>query len=148
MRKLRANFGIKLYTLNMTWEEFQNEIKNLAAKIDYVPDVIIGIARGGVIPSVLLSKLLKVKDMYVLKVRKEGEQRLVMAEIFTDVSNKKVLLIEDMLESGKSLVVAKAYLESKGASVKTACLYTMPITETKPDYSLKEVDEVAHFPWD
>jgi len=132
----------------MKWDEFESEVDKLAARIESVPDVVIGIARGGVIPAVLLSKSLKVKDMYVLKVQKEGDERRVMAEIFTDVSNSKVLLVEDMLETGKSIIVAKQYLEAKGAEVKTACLYTMPITEIQPDYFLREVREVVHFPWE
>lgn len=132
----------------MTWDEFQNAVKKLAAKIDDKFDIVIGIARGGVIPAVLLSRALDVKDMYVLKVRKDGDERRVIAEIFTDVSKKKVLLVEDMLETGKSLIVAKRYLEDDGAIVKTACLYTMPMTEIKPDYSLKKVGEIIKFPWE
>ena len=132
----------------MDWNEFESEIDILAKKIDAVPDLIIGIARGGVIPAVLLSKRLNVKDMYVLKVRKEGGERRVMAEIFTDVSKKKVLLIEDMLETGKSMIVAKQYLEENGATAITACLYIMSQTEVQPDYFLREVPDVVHFPWE
>lgn len=132
----------------MKWSEFEAEINRLAEKIDFAANAIIGIARGGVIPAVLLSKRLKVKDMYVLKVRKEGNERRVIADILIDVSNKKILVVEDMLESGKSLSIAKEFLEQKGAEVKTCCLYTMSITETRPDYSLREVEEVVHFPWE
>ena len=132
----------------MNWDTFTSETKELGHKIDYKPDCIIGIARGGVIPAVFLSKQLGVKDMYVLKVRVEGDERKIMAEVFTDISNKKVLLVEDMLESGKTLIVVKDYLESKGAEVKTACLYIMPHTEIKPEFYLKEIPEVEHFPWE
>lgn len=131
----------------MKWEEFDTEIRELAGKIDYTPDVIVGVARGGVIPAAILSKLLKVKDMYIVKVRHD-ENRTVMGDTVPDVSGKKVLLVEDMLETGKSLVVAKEYLERKGAEVKTVSLYTMPITESQPDFSLRQVSEVALFPWE
>lgn len=132
----------------MDWNKFESEMDELTKKITTTPNIIIGIARGGVIPAVLLSKRLKVKDMLVLKVRKDGDERKVVGDIVADVSGKNVLLVEDMLESGKSLVVARKYLESSGAVVETACLYTMPITETRPDYSLREISEVAHFPWE
>ena len=132
----------------MTWDELESEAKILVAKITDPPDLVIGIARGGVIPAVLLSNLLNVKDLLVLKVRKEGDGRKVVAEVVADVTNKKVLLVEDMLETGQSMVVAKAYLESKGASVKTVCLYTMPITEIPPDFFIREVQEVQEFPWE
>ena len=120
----------------------------MAERITETPDIIIGIARGGVIPAVLLSKLLEVKDLYVLKVWREGEERRIIAEIFTNVSGKKVLVVEDMLETGKRLTVAREYLESKGASVQTACFYTMPMTKVQPNFFLREVQEVQRFPWE
>lgn len=132
----------------MNWNEFDQDIRSLAKKINYTPDIVIGIARGGVVPAVLLSKSLKVKDMYVLKVRREGGERRIIAEIVSDVANQKILLVEDMIETGKSLIVTKEYLESRGADVKTACLYTMPISEITPVYSLKEVPGVIPFPWE
>lgn len=132
----------------MNWDTFTSETKRLGDMIDYQPDCIIGIARGGVIPAVLLSKQLKVKDMYVLKVRVEGNERKIMAAVFTDISKKKILVVEDMLESGQTMAVVKEYLESKGAQVKTACLYIMPHTLIKPEYYLKEIPTVEHFPWE
>ncbi|OGG58320.1 hypothetical protein A2853_00155 [Candidatus Kaiserbacteria bacterium RIFCSPHIGHO2_01_FULL_55_17] len=132
----------------MNWEELRAQVEILASKIDYTPDIIIGIVRGGLIPARLLSSELKVKDMYALTVKKVGQEREVTIEILEDLSDKKILLVEDMLETGRSLVVAKEYLEKRGANVKTACLYTMPVSELKPDFSLKEVVEVMPFPWE
>ena len=132
----------------MDWDTFTKETKKLSKKIDYRPDCIVGIARGGVIPAVLLSKQLDIKDMYVLKVRVDGKKREIAAEVFTDMSDKKVLVVEDMLVSGKSMLVVKKYLKSKGARVRTACLYIMPETEVKPEYYLKEIGEVERFPWE
>jgi hypothetical protein len=57
-------------------------------------------------------------------------------------------LVEDMLEAGRSMAVAKGYLGSLGARVKTACLYTTPEPEVVPDYFLREVDETVAFPWE
>ncbi|HEY4522583.1 MAG TPA: phosphoribosyltransferase family protein [Candidatus Paceibacterota bacterium] len=132
----------------MNWDVLHQEVKDLAAKVGDKPDIIIGIVRGGLIPARLLSSSLGVKEMYCLTVKKVGDERKVLSDITEDLSRKKILLVEDMLETGKSLQVAKEYLEAKGADVKTACLYTMPISEVKPDYSLKEISEVAHFPWE
>lgn len=132
----------------MNWDELRAEVKMLAGKIDYSPDSIVGIVRGGLVPARLLSSELGVKDMYALTVKKVGEERKVTSDILEDVSGKKILLVEDMIETGKSLIVAKEYLEKKGAEVKTACLYTMPISEIRPDFSLKEVAEIVPFPWE
>jgi hypoxanthine phosphoribosyltransferase len=131
----------------MNWNKFDREIRSLAKKIDYAPDIVVGIARGGVVPAVILAKQLQVKDMFVLKLEREGERR-ISAYTISDVSKKKILLVEDMLETGQGLKAGKKFLEEKGAEVKTACLYTMPISEIEPDYSLKEIAEVIPFPWE
>lgn len=132
----------------MNWEEFDAETRQLARTIDYLPDAIIGIARGGVIPAVLLSTELKVKEMHFINMRRVGDERPISPEFTADISGKSILLVEDMIETGKSFDVGKAYLEKKGAKVKTACLYIMPISRSKPDYFLSEVPEVVQFPWE
>lgn len=132
----------------MTWEELDKEITVLTSKIHDTPDIIIGIVRGGLIPARLLSSKLNVRDMYTLTVIKLGNKRKVTSEISEDLKGKKIILVEDVLETGRSLIVAKNYLETKGAIVKTACLYTMPISELKPNYYVKEIKELVRFPWE
>lgn len=133
----------------MNWDELVAEVRSLSDKInDFKPDIIIGITRGGLIPSRLLSSYLGVNDMYCLTVRKVGDERRVVTEILDNLRGKNVLLVEDMLETGRSLIVAQQYLKLKGANVKTACLYVMPLSEITPNYFLREVAEIQRFPWE
>lgn len=132
----------------MNWEILEQEIDRLKKIIDFQSDAIVGIVRGGIIPARLLSSRLGVKKMYCVSVEKIGEGRKVVTEITENITDKKILLVEDMLETGRSLKVAKEYLESKGATVKTACLYTMAVSEITPEYSLKQVDSIPKFPWE
>jgi len=132
----------------MTWEETEKEVTLLVQNISEKPDVIVGIARGGLVPARLLSRNLNVRMVYVLSVIKVGEERKVMTEICDDLTGRKLLLVEDVLESGDSLEAGKQYLESKGAIVKTASLYVTSQTKVKPDYYLKEVDTPPQFPWE
>ncbi|MBI5457718.1 phosphoribosyltransferase domain-containing protein [Candidatus Kaiserbacteria bacterium] len=132
----------------MDWKKFDKEIRSLAGRIDWKPDAVIGIVRGGVIPAMVLANSLKVKKFYIIKVRHVGEGRKVKGDFAPGVAGMKILLVEDMLETGKSLAAAKKYLEERGAEVKTACLYTMPRSEIRPDFSLKEVTNVVPFPWE
>ena len=80
--------------------------------------------------------------------KKRHEKRVVTTEIIQPLTDKKILLVEDMIETGRSLLEAKHYLEKKGAKVKTACLYTMPQSEIKPDYFLKQIEIIPTFPWE
>ena len=134
----------------MKWDQFEEEIKKLAEKIrsGFQPDLIVGITRGGAVPARLLSRELNTKNMHGISIEKVGGERKVVTDLQIDLSGEKVLLVEDMLETGRSLIVAKKYLENKGAEVKTACLYIMPQSEIKPDYFLSRIENAAKFPWE
>lgn len=132
----------------ISWNELEKIVGELVSKINLKPDIIIGVVRGGIVPARLLSNALNVKKMYCINVEKVGEDRKVRTEILDDIDNKNVLLVEDMLETGRSLIVAKEYLEKKGALVKTACFFIQSKSEIKPDYYLKRTDSEVSFPWE
>ncbi|MCK5234489.1 MAG: hypothetical protein KAJ20_00405 [Candidatus Aenigmarchaeota archaeon] len=135
----------------MDYVTFEDGICRLSRKIGesgYEPDMIIGILRGGAIPARYLSTALDVKKMSAIEVVKDGEGRRVVAAPTYDLDGLEILLVEDMLESGKSLDVGEKYLESKGAIVTTACFYIMPQTVIKPDFYLEEIEDVVNFPWE
>ncbi len=132
----------------MTWDEFDREMKALALKVDYKPDGIVAVVRGGLVPSRLLARDLHVKEVYAITVRRVGDERKLTVDIVKDIAGEHILLVEDMLETGRGLILAKEHLEARGAFVKTACLYIMPTSEIKPDFFLKEVDDVVRFPWE
>ena len=120
----------------------------LAAQIPNKPDVIVAVVRGGLIPARLLAKFLAVKDMYALTVKKKGDERVITSNIVDDLHGKVILVVEDVLESGASLIAVKGYLEKAGASVVTASFFIQPRSLIKPDYFIAIKDEVPRFPWD
>jgi len=134
----------------MDWPTFDDEISQLISKINIKPDLIIGIARGGVIPAVAVANRLGIEHFHALKIIRNGAKREVITRITEIIKDKVVLLIDDMLESGKGSKLAKEYLEKKGAKVHVACFYVMPQTKEQiiPDYYLKEVSEIIKFPWE
>ena len=134
----------------MNWWIFDQEIKDLSNKINYKPDVIVGIARGGIVPAVAISNYLNVQEMLVFKVLRMGKERKIFGQATTDLKGKQVLIVDDMLETGRGCLAIKKYLESKGAIVKIACLYIMPETRVQitPNFFLKEVNQVMEFPWE
>ena len=133
---------------NISWSELEKLTKDITSKVDFKPDIIVGIIRGGIVPARLFSKLLNVKKMYCINVEKIDEERKVRTEILDDINNKKVLLVEDMLETGRSLIVAKKNLEGKGALVKTICFFIQSKSEIQPDFFLKTKDSEVTFPWE
>jgi hypoxanthine phosphoribosyltransferase len=132
----------------MNWDDFEKEIEKLVTRVTSPVDVIVPIVRGGLIPGRMLASRLHVKTMYALTVVKFDKQRKIVTEIKDELENKNMLLVEDILETGESMIVSKKYLERKGAKVQTACLYTMPQTTFVPNYSLGEINSLISFPWE
>jgi uncharacterized protein len=135
-------------TTHLSWNDFAFEIKDLARKVDFKPDLVIALVRGGVTPTALLSRELDIELIASLKIIKVKEKRVVIGDNLPEVKGKKVLVVDDMLETGKGFIEVRKYLQNKGADVKTCCMYIMPITEVTPDYFLREVNNVIKFPWE
>jgi len=132
----------------MNWDAFEKEIEKLATRVTSPMDVIVPIAQGGLTPGRMLASKLHVKMIYALTVIKSGEQRKIVTTINDELKNKNILLVEDILETGESMLIAKNYLERKGAKVQTVCLYTMPQTTFVPDYYLGKISSLISFPWE
>ena len=134
----------------MNWETFNFEIEKLAKKIDYKPDAIVGIVRGGIIPARILSTRLKVNDVYCVNVSKVGDERKIKTAILDDLIDKNLLLVEDVLESALSIIAAKEHLENRKAIVKTAALYITSGSLFIPDFYIDRIKFPLEFqfPWE
>jgi hypoxanthine phosphoribosyltransferase len=132
----------------MNWQDTIKALSLLSYKIIDKPHVIVAVVRGGLIPARILSSNLTIKDMYCLTVKKHGSDRRVVTQVTEPLTGVRVLLVEDVLETGTSLIAAKEYLESKGAVVETAALYIQPRSQIIPDYYLEIREQVPTFPWE
>jgi len=140
----------------VTWNDVVDWSKKLARKIvdsGYQPDVIIGIARGGVTPARLLCDYLGVMDLLTIKVEHwvetagHLEDAIVKYPFTVNLEKKKVLLVDDICDTGRSIIVSKEYIErnSKPEQLRVATMqYIKPVAKFVPDYY---VDEVVDWVW-
>jgi uncharacterized protein len=141
-----------------TWNQIYDMLLDQAQKIQgdgYKPDIIIGIARGGIVSARILSDLLEVPDLatiqieYYADIAQTKQEPILKQGLSTPLTGKKTLLVDDISDSGKSLQLAKNHLQQQGAKeIKTATLYAKPQTITKPDYYEKQTSHWIVFPWD
>lgn len=143
----------------VSWEDIHTLSRIVAKSIrssGFQPDVIIGLARGGFVPSRNLADLLGVKDLISVKVEHWGEvatndgKAELKYPIKIDLTGKKVLIVDDLTDTGESMMTVKDYVQSLGsAEIKTATL--MHITHSKfvPDFYAEEVKDWKWFifPW-
>jgi uncharacterized protein len=141
-----------------TWNQIYDMLLDQAQKIQgdgYKPDIIIGIARGGIVSARILSDLLEVPDLatiqieYYADIAQTKQEPILKRSLHTQLTGKKALLVDDVSDSGKSLQLAKNHLQQQGAKeIKTATLYAKPQTITEPDYYEKQTSHWIVFPWD
>ncbi len=140
--------------MRITWDKYDEQIEKLANLVyqdDFKPDIIIAIARGGWIPTRYLSDLLCVKNIASIGIKYQDSSRTNLVTYSTPSvpeDCKKILLVEDMLESGKSMKWANEYYSKLGYEMKTASLFITKETTCMPDYYVDTVDKNLKFPWE
>lgn len=122
---------------------------------DYKPDVIIGIARGGLIPAVRLSHILGEVELKVIDVKfykgidERAERPTITIPIHGDIEGKKVIIVDDVSDTGKTLQVVIEEVKKRGAKdIKVACLAMKPWTSVVPDFYVFRTDKWIVFPWE
>jgi hypothetical protein len=65
----------------------------------------------------------------------------------TALDAKRVLLVDDVSDSGRTLAMVVKLIEASGAEVRTACLYTKPRTVLEPDFFWRRTARWITFPW-
>jgi hypothetical protein len=141
--------------LDLSWEMFGEVCRALAMKVarDFEPDLVVGIARAGVIPGAVVASILR-KDFYSLTIsRREGgevvrDRPAVLSAAPLQCQGKKVLLVDEITSSGETLRMGLASIRDLGpAEVRTATSFARH-TGFRPDYTALETDATLVFPWD
>ncbi|MFH1448296.1 MAG: phosphoribosyltransferase [Candidatus Micrarchaeota archaeon] len=142
----------------LTWGRIEELCEELARQVrdsGFKPDVLVGVARGGWIPTRIISDILKVYKVasigvvFYTSVGKTLEKPKLTQELNVDIRGKRVLLVDDVSDSGESLLLAKQKVEALSPSeLKTATLHYKPRSKIKPDFFIKETEEWLVYPWE
>jgi hypoxanthine phosphoribosyltransferase len=141
-----------------TWNQIYNMLLNLAEKIrkdEFKPDLIVGVCRGGWPPARVLSDLMdnsnlaNVRAEFYLGVAETKGEPVLTQPVSTSVAGKKVLIVDEVADTGKSLKLVKEHIIENGArKVGVATVYYKPWSVVKPDYYEKETSRWVVFPWE
>jgi len=141
-----------------TWEKIYEMLLNLAHRIrkaDYKPEVIVGVSRGGWPPARIMSDLLELPEManvkaefYLGPAETKGEAVLTQ-RVSMPVKGKRVLVVDDVADTGKSLALVRTHLKEEGATeVKIATIYYKPWSIVTPDWFERKTSRWVVFPWE
>lgn len=142
----------------LTWSDFGVATRALATDVagtGFRTDIVIAVARGGLLPAGALAYALGTKAAGTLNVEfyTDVEETLpapVVLEPLLDtdaLADKNLLVVDDVADSGRTLALVMELLEPHAAEVRSAVLYTKPRTVIRPDHSWRETDRWITFPW-
>jgi len=136
--------------LEVDWPFFGELCRALALKVfrGYDPDVVIGIARAGVIPGAVVASILQ-RDFASVAITRtaSGARPVVLAGPPRLVTGKRVLIVDETCDTGDTMKIAlNAVRELKPAAVKTAVSFRTG--SYAPDFSALETDNFIILPWD
>lgn len=141
-----------------TWNQIYDMLIELADKIrgnGFKPDIVVGISRGGWLPTRVLSDLLdnphiaSVGAEFYVGVAETNYEPKLTQPISVLVLDKKILLVDDVVDTGKSAMLIKAHLYREGVKeARILTLYYKPWSIVRPDYYGKETSDWIVFPWE
>lgn len=139
-----------------TWAELGQDIFELAKKIIESGekfDRVIALAKGGLTFSRSLVDYLNIEDVSSLhiefynNINSTNPMPVITQSIPVSLKNEKILLFDDLVDSGKTMQTALEYLKHRGvSSVKTAAFFYKPQSTIKPDFFVREVNAWIVFP--
>jgi uncharacterized protein len=142
----------------LTWETFGDAAQQLARVIagdDFRPDLILAIARGGMFVAGALGYALSVKNLHLMNVEfyngvgstLDMPVMLPPVPSAVDFSRKKVLIADDVADTGKTIELVRNFIAGHVAEVRSAVVYEKPASLVKCEYVWKRTDRWINFPW-
>ena len=140
------------------WAEFGVATRALAQAVaddGYRADVVVAVARGGLTVAGALAYALGVKNCGAMNVEfyTGVDQRLDVPVVLpptldlVDVAGLRVLVADDVADTGHTLRLVREVLAQHVAEARTAVLYRKPRSVVAPDYAWKETERWIDFPW-
>jgi hypoxanthine phosphoribosyltransferase len=142
----------------LTWQAFGESVDDLARQVvddGYEPDVVLSIARGGLALGMGLAYALDVKNLSTVNVefytgvdeRLEVPMMLPPVPDRIDLAGLRVLIADDVADTGLTLQHVQEFCAGAVADVRTAVVYEKSRSVVRPDYSWRSTDAWIDFPW-
>jgi hypoxanthine phosphoribosyltransferase len=142
----------------LTWELFGTASRELAQQVaddGFEPEIILAIARGGLLIAGALGYALNVKNLYTMNVeyytgvdeRLEVPMILPPTPELVDVERASVLIADDVADTGHTLALVKEFCIGKVAEVRCCVLYEKPRSVVRCEYVWRRTDLWVNFPW-
>lgn len=142
--------------LELTWDVFGELCRALAVKVaqsGYQPDLVVGIAKAGVIPGAVIASMLGC-DFYSMKISRDAggtkmrSRPKIIQSAPREASGKNVLIVDELSTSGDTLRMATNSLRQVGPADIRSAVSFVKVGGFRPDYYALEAHGTIVFPWD
>ncbi len=131
------------------------ELSQIAADDGYRPEMILSIARGGLFVAGSMGYALSIKNIYVMNVEYYTgvDERLPVPVMlppyvdFVDMEDAKVLIVDDVADTGHTLKMVHDFCLERVGEVRSAVLYEKSHSLVNCEYVWKKTDQWINFPW-
>ena len=142
----------------LSWSEFGEASRELARQVaddDFAPDLVLSVARGGLLVGAALGYALDVKNTWTMNVEfyTGVDERLDVPMILppvpelVDLDSARMLIADDVADTGETLRLVKDFCAGKVAEVRCAVLYEKSRSLVKCEYVWRHTDRWINFPW-
>ena len=143
----------------VSWTKVSQLSRLLANKVldsGYQPDIVIAIARGGLVPARLLCDHLDIYNLTSIRIThytsgaNKAEVARLNLPLNVNVNNMKVLLVDDVDDTGDTLQLALAHINTfNPADVKVAVLHHKLVSTVVPDFYAQKITRWRWltYPW-
>ncbi len=145
-----------IHYLPISWKIYHETARKLAAAIlDHSDpfDKIVTISRGGLTLGHLLSDLLRVPVSTItiqsyMDIQTQGEVQIT-ERLRTRIHGKRVLLVDDVSDSGKTFIRAIKYLKHLSPKkITSVAMFYKPHSVYRPDYFARQTTKWILFPYE
>ena len=143
----------------ISWDEAYRLSRKLAREIKssrYDPDLVVAIGRGGYVPARIVCDFLLHSLLTSIKIEHwdiaacKRPQASVRFPLAVDVREKRILIVDDVTDTGDTLKAAIDYIKSEGAGqVKTAVMQHKTSSAIVPDFYAEIISDWRWiiYPW-
>ncbi len=140
------------------WPHFGEACRELATQVaasGYRPDIVLAVARGGLLPAGAIAYALDVKNVFTMNVEYYTgiDRRLDFPVMLppllnaVDIAGARVLVADDVADTGATLKLVNDFCAQHVAEVRCAVIYEKPRSLVKCEYVWRRVDRWINFPW-
>ncbi|MDX9992079.1 MAG: phosphoribosyltransferase [Anaerolineales bacterium] len=140
----------------ISWEGFGEMTRQLVEQLAQEKvDLVIGIARGGLIPATAIAAALRC-EMFPIRLTRRMHDKVVhsmpvvLLDVAIQVANRKcAVVVDEIADTGQTLTRAVQLVSRRGVPrILTATLATHSWSAPRPDFFAVESDALIIFPWD